>query len=141
MSQSAANSIVESDQEFFELTGPMPKAWKENRRFPRFYFRSCAEAIIYPLRGKDNPPPAQCFVLTRDLSRGGMGLVHSHQLFPGQRVDVLLNGQPPRQVEVVWCRRWTHQRYVAGCRFINTPGELETTPSDVVESVSRSSQS
>ena len=122
MIQSASFPCTESDQEFFELSGPIPTVWNDNRRFPRFYFRSCAEAIIYPLRGDDAPAPTQCFLLTRDLSRGGVSLVHCRQLFPGQRVDVLLNGEPPRQVEVVWCRRWTHNRYVIGCRFINVPG-------------------
>jgi len=121
MSPSAAISILESDHEFFELTGPLPTIWNDNRRFPRFYFRSCAEAIIYPLRGDQNPTPAQCFLLTRDLSRAGIGLVHCQQLFPGQRVDVLLNGEAPRQVEVIWCRRWTDKRYLAGCRFITIP--------------------
>jgi hypothetical protein len=121
MSQSTAAPIVESDHDFFNMTGPMPTVWNDNRRFPRFYFRSCAEALIYPLRAAEDPTPAQCFVLTRDLSRGGVGLVHCQQLFPGQRVDVTLNGQPPRQVEVVWCRRWTHNRYIIGCRFTTNP--------------------
>jgi len=120
MSQSPAPPFVESDHEFFELSGPLPTAWDEKRRYPRFYFRSCAEAIIYPLRGSKETRPAPCFVLTRDLSRGGVGLVHSQQLFPGQRLDVVLNGEAPRTTEVVWCRRWTHGRYVIGCRFVGT---------------------
>jgi hypothetical protein len=122
MNPSADIPAVESDQEFFAPSGPLPMAWDESRRFPRFYYRSCAEAIIYPLRGGKNSTPAQCFLLTRDLSRSGLSLVHNAQLFPGQRVDVLLNGEAPRQLEVVWCRRWTHSRYLVGCRFITTPG-------------------
>jgi len=119
----SAAPFVETDHEFFELSGPMPTAWKENRRHPRFYYRACAEAIIHPLGKREGGPEAtQCFLLTRDLSRGGVGLVHVQQLFPGQRIDVILNGEAPRQVEVVWCRRWTHNRYVAGCRFTAATG-------------------
>jgi len=118
MGQSGSSAFIETDHEFFELSGPLPTAWNENRRYPRFYFRTCAEAVIYPLHGKQESTPAPCFLLTRDLSRGGVGLIHSQQLFPGQRLDVVLNGESPRPVEVVWCRRWTHGRYVVGCRFI-----------------------
>jgi PilZ domain-containing protein len=118
MSQPGSTPFVESDHEFFELSGPLPTAWDENRRYPRFYFRTCAEAIIHPLRGGQDSTAAPCFLLTRDISRGGVGLVHSQQLFPGQRLDVVLNGELPRPVEVVWCRRWTHGRYVVGCRFV-----------------------
>jgi len=71
MSQSPTVPIVESDHEFFELSGPLPAVWNDSRRFPRFYYRSCAEAVVYPLRGRDSSTSAPCFVLTRDLSRGG----------------------------------------------------------------------
>jgi hypothetical protein len=128
MSQAAApppDSFVESDHEFFELTGPMPTAWDDHRRFPRFYFRSCAEANIYPLRREKAATTQPCFVLTRDLSRGGMSLIHSEQLFPGQRLEVILNCETPRLMEVVWCRRWTHGRYCVGCRFISASGKPE----------------
>jgi hypothetical protein len=121
MSHSSVANAIESDREFFALSGPMPTVANEKRRFPRFYFRSCAEALIYPLRGGDNPQPAHCYLLTRDISRSGIGLVHTQQLFPGQRVDVILNGQSPKQAKVVWCRRFHDNRYVVGCKFCNGP--------------------
>jgi hypothetical protein len=117
MSQAASDVSIESDHEFFELTGPLPTAWDEHRRFPRFYFRSCAEMIIHPLRGERNADAPARFVLTRDLSRGGMSLIHTEQLFPTQRLEIILNGEP-KNLEVVWCRRWTDGRYVVGCRFV-----------------------
>lgn len=116
----AADSFVESDHEFFELSGPMPTAWDEHRRFPRFFFRSCAEAIIYPLRSEKSSSVRTQFILTRDLSRGGMSIIHTEQLFPGQRLEVILNCESPRLLEVVWCRRWSHGRYCIGCRFISS---------------------
>ena len=124
MSVAPSESFVESDHEFFELTGPLPTAWDEQRRFPRFYYRSCAEIDIYPLRGERDPDAPTYFVLTRDLSRGGLSLIHTEQLFPTQRLDIILNGEAVRRLEVVWCRRWTHDRYVIGCRFI---ADLDTS--------------
>jgi hypothetical protein len=134
MSQIATDAFLESDHEFFELTGPLPTAWDEHRRFPRFYFRSCAELVIHPLRGERDPGEPPRFVLTRDLSRGGMSLVHTEQLFPTQRLEIILNGQAPRSLEVLWCRRWTHGRYIIGCRFVadpNTHIEQEPLPARI----------
>jgi len=132
MSQSPETQFVESDHEFFELTGPMPTAWDDHRRFPRFYYRSCAEAIIHPLRSAKNAQRCQCFLLTRDLSRGGLSLVHSEQLFPGQKLDVILNSEAPRSVEVVWCRRWSNNRYAVGCRFLGSASTGSATGSAAI---------
>jgi hypothetical protein len=111
-----ASPAVESIDDFFERSGPIPTKFDEARRFPRFFFRSCAEAVVYPL-GKGAAQPGQRYVLTCDLSRTGLRLLHNEQLFPGQRLDIILNGQPPRQTEVVWCKRLDKGRYAVGCRF------------------------
>jgi hypothetical protein len=122
---------IESDADFFAKVGPLPKAWDDLRRFPRFYFRSCAEATIHPLAAAESTPPTQCYVLTRDLSRSGLSLMHNAQLFPGQRLDIVLNGQAPRSVEVVWCRRLAPGRYGVGCRFTKrSEEEAETTTAE-----------
>jgi hypothetical protein len=123
MTQPATSAMVETIDDFFAKEGPMPTSFEEARRFPRFYFRTCAEAIIYPLFSREAPTPAQCFVLTCDLSRSGLSLLHNKQLFPGQRIDIILNGEPPRLLEVVWCRRLADQRYAIGCRFRKTTGK------------------
>jgi len=126
MSQETATELVESDnefREFFNLSGPMPTAWDDHRRHPRFYFRSCAEAYIHPLRGQLDPTAPPCFLLTSDLSRSGVSLVHTEQLFPGQRLDLILNGESPRRTEVMWCRKWDSERFAIGCRFVSVPSE------------------
>jgi hypothetical protein len=56
-------------------------------------------------------------LLTRDLSRGGMNLVHTDQLYPGQRIDLVLLDGVLRTVEVCWCRRLANRCYSVGCRF------------------------
>jgi hypothetical protein len=47
--------MVEPIDEFFEKSGPLPITLDDVRRFPRFYFRSCAEVTIHPLRQANHP--------------------------------------------------------------------------------------
>jgi len=56
-------------------------------------------------------------VLTTDLSRGGLSLLHRKALVPGQRLRLLLR-QAERLVEVRWCCRVWPGLYAAGCRFV-----------------------
>lgn len=108
--------MLEPSPEFFEPYGPLPPSLDDVRRFPRFYFRSVAEATIYsPGNGQ---PPEQSHVLTCDVSRGGLSLLHRRQLFPGQQLDLLLADGRPRRVEVVWCRCQQPETYLVGCRFV-----------------------
>jgi hypothetical protein len=110
---------LETDPAFFAKSGPLPTAFEEERRFPRFYYRARLQAAIYPL-GASGQPPAACSLLARDLSRGGMNLIHSEQVYPGQRIDVALTDGSLRSLEVTWCRRLDNQCYTLGCRFIKT---------------------
>jgi hypothetical protein len=112
-------ALGEPVSEFFAKSGPLPSSYDEVRRHPRFYFRTCAEAKIRPVgKRAANSGDGECFVLTRDVSRSGLSLLHNQQLFPGQRLDITLNGEAPRTVEVVWCQRMAPRSYLAGCRFI-----------------------
>ena len=112
----ATIALTESDHEFFAKSGPLPTAWDEYRRFPRFYFRSCFRMSIFPPHVSRGSQPADCWILTRDLSRSGMSILHNEQLFPGQQLAVVLNGVK-RKMVVLWCRRLGQRCYTAGCRF------------------------
>ena len=112
-----SSELVETMDDFWDKSGPMPTGPSDVRRFPRFYFRSCAEALVYSLENGE-PEPAHHFLATSNLSRGGVSLLHKNQLYPGQRLDVILNGEPARRTEVVWCKRLASARYVVGCRFV-----------------------
>jgi hypothetical protein len=118
----ATPGAVESDADFFAKAGPMPTAWDEARRHPRFYYRARAKATVHPFRGAPQPP-VECTVLTRDLSRGGINLVHTEQVYPGQRIELVLLDGVTRTVEVCWCRRLAHRCYSVGCKF----AKLENT--------------
>jgi hypothetical protein len=127
-SQATGIEALEAEPDFYAKTGPLPTAFKEDRRFPRFYYRARLAAAIYPLCAAGQPPVA-CSLLARDLSRGGMNLVHSEQVYPGQRVDVVLTDGSPRGLEVIWCRRMAQRCYTFGCRFIKSE---EVTADDQV---------
>lgn len=116
------SSPIESDAEF-QRQGPRARGqWDDARRFPRFAYQTKVEAAIYPLEAKQGEEPVRCAMMTRDLSRGGINLLHSDQLFPGQRIDIVLNGML-RCVEVRWCRRIANRCYSVGCRFVARPVE------------------
>ena len=55
-------------------------------------------------------------------------MIHTEQLFPGQRIDLVLNGEVTKLLEVVWCKRVTDKSYSVGCRF------KEVEPSEEPES-------
>ncbi len=93
----------ESIEQFFNKTGPLPVSFEDVRRHPRFYFRTVAEATIHPLGKKG--APAECFLLTRDLSRSGISLLHNVQLFPGQKLEITLNGQRHGTKDRAWLKR------------------------------------
>jgi hypothetical protein len=105
--------------DFFDRAGPISSTFDDSRRFPRFYFRSCAQATVHPLVARPGSEAKTHFLLTCDLSRNGLRILLNQQLFPGQRVDLMLNGQPPRSTEIVWCRRFDSERFLAGCRFVS----------------------
>jgi PilZ domain-containing protein len=111
----------ETIAEFFAKTGHVPVSWDDDGCFPHFYYRSCAEATIYPLNGEGEP--TNCFLVTCDISQCGVSVLLHQQVFSGQRLDLVLNGEAPRPVTVLWCRRVKDGRYLTGCRFVKcAPG-------------------
>lgn len=125
---------LEKDPDFFAKSGPLPTAFDEERRFPRFYYRARLQAAIYPL-GVAGQPPVACSLLARDLSRGGMNLIHSEQVYPGQRIDVMLTDGSLRRLEVAWCRRLDNQCYTFGCRFIKSAEAPTDSPAAATAAV------
>lgn len=125
-------ATIESDNEFFAKAGPLPAHWDDGRRHPRFYYRSRMQALIYPAKDGPSAPPTACVMLTRDLSRGGINVLHTEQLFPGQRIDIKLADGVARSVRISWCRRIANRCYSAGGQFVRSDdwGEAQgETPS------------
>jgi len=94
----------------------------DGRVFSRHIFRSCISAVVHAPPGDTltgaTGAGMPCQMLTRDISRGGLNLLHKQQLYPGQKIDVVLTDGQQRRLEVIWCRRLGVGCYSAGCRFM-----------------------
>ena len=114
--QEARIAAVETEHEF--RVQPGPPAPSDLRRFPRHNFRTCIKTVVHPPAGEPGAEAFACQMMTRDISRGGMNVLHKQQLFPGQMIDVTLNDGQERRLEVMWCKRLGVGCYAAGCRFV-----------------------
>jgi hypothetical protein len=115
----AVGELVESNARIFEKAAPV-EGEQDNRKFPRFSFRGRARALVFS--DKPGEEPKECEVVTTDLSRAGLSLLHRRQLFPGQQILLVLN-DTSRLVEVIWCCRVWAGLYSAGCRFVGVSAD------------------
>ncbi len=113
----ALSELVESSADMFDA-GASPAGIPDAREFPRFPFRGRARALVFAPQGGEEPQ--ECEVLTTDVSRTGLSLLHRKQLYPGQQILLVLSGDS-RLVEVCWCCRVWSGLYSAGCRFVGVP--------------------
>jgi hypothetical protein len=93
----------------------------ENRKFRRHEFRTLAIATIHPPAGREHEPAQMCYVLTRNVSRGGICILHPTPLFLSQRIDLELPDGRKFTLAIRWVTRLEHGRYVIGCRFAEIP--------------------
>jgi hypothetical protein len=112
----AQSDRIESDCDLFASSEISRTS--DTREHPRFAFRGRAKAVVFPPEGELGGEPQESDVLTTDVSRGGLSLLHRKQLYPGQQILLVLDGTN-RMVEVCWCCRVWAGLYSAGCRFID----------------------
>jgi len=98
---------------------PVPAADDDGRKFPRFYFRTLATATIHPVPVLGTEVQ-ECYVLTRDLSRGGVSFLHPKKLALGQRVDLAFQDGKELVVRVRWIRQLARHCFLIGCKFVAT---------------------
>ena len=105
-----------------ETVKPKPEASPpadNHREFHRYAFRGRANAVVFP-KDRDKGVAEEWEVVTTDLSRGGVSIMHRKPLAPGQQLMLVLNNAK-RFVEVCWtCQVW-QGLYAAGCRFLDEP--------------------
>ena len=89
-----------------------------DREHGRVPFRGRATALVYPLSSKVNAEPIESEVLTTDISRGGLSVLHRRELQPGQQILLMLTDNS-RMVEVCWCCKVWPGLYACGCRFMD----------------------
>ncbi len=117
-SLSCGIEFPESWGDFFEKSGPMPSGPGDKRQCPRYYFRS-AIAIEYMQTIPALSRECNWYkVYSRDLSRCGVSFVHAEQLFPGEHINVLLQGDREAVAEVAWCSRIRAKCFAVGARFV-----------------------
>jgi hypothetical protein len=108
--------FIESDLEFQAEPGLPAPPQEDARRFEREAYQNAVEAAIFPPHASTTNMPDRCRVLTSDVSRGGVCILHTRPLYPEQRVDLTLNGAE-RALRVCWCTKIGDRCYVAGCKF------------------------
>ena len=86
------------------------------REYSRIPFHGRAAVVIFPPPSTPNAEPVESEVVTTDISRGGLSLLHRRELEPGQQVLLSLS-RGTCTVEVCWCCRVWPGLYIAGCRF------------------------
>ena len=82
---------------------PVPSTDDDGRKFPRFYFRTLATATIHPVPVLGTETH-ECYVLTRDISRGGVSFLHPKKLALGQRIDLAFQDGKELSVRVHWVK-------------------------------------
>ena len=107
--------LSESDHEID--FAPVPTDKGDGRQFPRFYFRTLATAMIHPVPILESGSQ-ECYVLTRDLSRGGVSFLHPKRLVLGQRIDLSFEDGREVMVSVRWMKQLAKRCYLIGCKFV-----------------------
>ncbi|HEX4143619.1 MAG TPA: PilZ domain-containing protein [Pirellulales bacterium] len=100
------DSRVELPADFFDKqNGPIPVRWVDLRQFPRFYFRTPAALEIQSTLPALSRSPGAVRVYVKDISRAAVAVLHSEQLFPGERLWLTVLDGVRRSTTVSRCRR------------------------------------
>jgi len=110
--------LPSSREEFFEPTGRLPTIPGDRRRYPRHYLRAVAALQCRQTFAALPRPAAWHKVYTKDISRCGLAFLHSQQLFPRERMRIILPDGQPRIIEVLRCRRIQERCYEIGARMV-----------------------
>lgn len=90
---------------FFELTGPLPPHLEDGRRVPRFYSRTFAAMTTRQTLPTLPREVATERICLKDVSRSGVSFLHSQQLFPGERLELVVFDGVRREITVTRCRK------------------------------------
>jgi hypothetical protein len=90
--------------------GLTPAAPGDRRRHPRFYF--WRRAIL--VRGADRTYAA----FTMNLSKSGLRVLSPEQIFPCERVQLILEMDKEFALEIRRCRRLAENCYECGAKFV-----------------------
>jgi hypothetical protein len=101
--------LVEAEGDFLTKTGIEASPHAYPRSYDRYYYRTKA------LLTRDGTTLA---VYVKDISRMGIGLISPVQLFPCDRVELIVSEQRRYTLDVVRCRRLAANCYCCGATFV-----------------------
>jgi PilZ domain-containing protein len=110
-------SCVELPADFFERSGAVGTHWNDTRQFPRFYFRTAAALEIEQSLPALRRSERQERVYVKDISRVGVAILHSEQLFPGEKLRLIFVDGIERTTTVIRCRRIQPNCFEVAARF------------------------
>jgi hypothetical protein len=109
--------IPEAARRILEKKGAMPTLHGDGRRFPRHRTQGWA-VLEYQTTFPALARPVELHaVLLVDISRGGVGFLHSEQLFPLEQMSLTLNNDSTRIIKIMHCRRLGDCCYFVGGEF------------------------
>jgi hypothetical protein len=98
----------------------------DNRHFARIPFRVPVRATIFPTYDGTGEAAKTCHVLANDISEGGVSIICSRPVRPGQRIEL---DMPDRKQNAIACRVVPVEggRYLIGCQFeeVSAPQTVE----------------
>lgn len=98
-------------------SGFAPSREGERRRFPRMRTNLRAPMQVISTLPAVPRPSDWHEVRVIDLSKGGIGLLHSQQLYPKEQIRIMVQDGVLQVAEVVWCQRVADRCYRVGCSF------------------------
>jgi hypothetical protein len=110
-------SQVALPADFFEKKGAVGTRWEDMRQFPRFYLRYPAALEVRPSLPALARVGQLQRVFVKDISRVAIAILHSEQLFPGERLRLTLIDGIERSATVTRCRRIQASCYEVAARL------------------------
>ena len=119
--------LPDSWGDFFSESGPLPP--DSRRQYARWRIRGYAALQYHQTAPALVRSPCWHRVFVKDISRGGIGFLHSEQLFPLEqmriilpdtRLERLLPNRLESVLEVTRCLRIQKNCYEVGARFVGS---------------------
>ena len=106
--------------DFFSESDVSMSVPDDRRQFPRCCLRT--SAAMRHMKNLPNLPRPDHWVkvYAKDVSRAGFSFVHSVQLFPGERLELVVTPSHAYVGEVRRCRKVGPNCYVIGAQFFRT---------------------
>jgi hypothetical protein len=96
----------------------VPARTQDQREHERRPIDALVAAKIHPENGQISDSPQVCYVFARDISEGGISVLHPVALCNGQKIDLRFGDGRIRMVEVRWSKQVEPECCMMGCKFI-----------------------